>query len=161
MTKRPNRVCDFILNCRGTHIRHAKNWKKSTRCEDGSIKYEKADWTDMLSPITRPSPTIVASRLLSWVSVQGNGVEHCTLSISDCAALQTFPITYKLPESKTLALRMIGNAVPPFVAELVLCKEDTRVANSNVVVASDTESKARVLCRAESPSYSREKHARV
>jgi site-specific DNA-cytosine methylase len=160
ITKRPNRVCDFIRNCRGTHVRHAKNWKKSTRCADGSLEYEKADWTDMLSPITKPSPTIVASRLLSWVSIDNDVVEHCTLSVSDCAALQTFPRAYKLPESKTLALRMIGNAVPPFVAELLLCNEDSRVANSNAVVAPGTECKTRVLCRPGSPCYSSEKHRR-
>jgi len=134
MTKRPNRVCDFILDCKGTHIRHAKNWKRSTRRDDGSIEYEKATWTDLLTPITAPSPTIVASRVLSWVSTDGKTVGHCTLSTDDAAALQTFPRSYHFPTKKHKALRMIGNAVPPFVAELMFCKEDARRANSDAVV---------------------------
>lgn len=151
MVKRPNRVCDFILNCKGTHIRHAKNWKKSTVCEDGTIKYEKATWTDLLTPITKPSPTVVASRSLSWVSVKEGRAEHCTLSKSDFAALQTFPKGYKLPESKAVALRMIGNAVPPFVAELMFCKEDTRSATRAVCMTP-------VLCCPDSPSFERNRH---
>lgn len=41
------------------------------------------------------------------------------ITIAEQARAQSFPDSYKFPESKTLAKKMIGNAVPPMMAEKV------------------------------------------
>ena len=47
------------------------------------------------------------------------------LSVRELSLLQTFPGDYKLPEDCSLGKKLIGNAVPPRVARLLL-KRRTR-----------------------------------
>lgn len=121
---RQRSVRDVIKNCKGTHIRNSKSWTSSQRTEDGTYIYKKASLSDCCHSVDSPSPTIVAKRLLTWVRKRnGRVVSHVPLSAMDNAALQTFPKYYSLPNNKTVALRMIGNAVPPLVAKLMLSHE--------------------------------------
>ncbi len=118
-------VRDAIPRCRGTHIRNAKAWVKQREVptRDGKkIVYEKAKWTDCCQPVSGPAPTILAHRNLTWVTMTNSEeVEtHTGLSLEEAAALQTFPPRYKLPTSSTLGIRLVGNAVPPRVAALLL-----------------------------------------
>lgn len=58
-----------------------------------------------------PSPTVTASAKGDWrAAVPGRVVR---LTPRCLARLQTFPDSYQLPDSNTLAARIIGNAVPP------------------------------------------------
>lgn len=44
---------------------------------------------------------------------------HRYLTVRECAALQGFPDDYILPELRSVAMRQLGNAVPPALAEAV------------------------------------------
>lgn len=44
---------------------------------------------------------------------------HRYLTVRECAALQGFPVSYKLPAIRSVALRQIGNAVPVGLGEVV------------------------------------------
>lgn len=59
-----------------------------------------------------PIYTITSSMYKAPVRFQSEGNVY-RLSPRALARLQTFPDSYQLPESKTLACRIIGNAVPP------------------------------------------------
>lgn len=162
MVNRRNKVSDFISNCRGTHIRHSKNWTTRWKSDDGvtKYKYKKAGWGDFLCPTDKPSPTIVAKRVHSWVSKTRDGLSHTTFLPADAASLQTFPSTYTFTECNTVAYRLIGNAVPPFVADLLMGPENAR--ESSVILECE---QARLACNTRpvladpgSPCYSSKKH---
>lgn len=151
MVKRKNKISDFIVDCRGTHIRNAKNWIEKRTTPDGTNIYTKAGWGDCTIPIDRPSPTILAKRALTWVSKSYNEVSHSVLLPCESSALQTFPPSYKFPESRAKALQLIGNAVPPFVAELMMGPEDGREAN--IVSNKGAREPMPVLADPGSPSF--------
>ena len=73
------------------------------------------------TPPDQPCPTIramQAGRHTHWadvVNLEDLTAKQVTPEIS--AILQSFPESYLLPESKTLAQRIIGNAVPPLLAK--------------------------------------------
>lgn len=51
----------------------------------------------------------------------GTGLLHRRLTLAEAAALQTFPAEFRIPEGTSfrLAHRVIGNAVPPLLAEVI------------------------------------------
>lgn len=71
------------------------------------------------TPQNKPCPTIRAmasGRHTHWADiVAGSQVKR--ISQAATARLQTFPDSYQFPESKTLAQQIIGNAVPPLLAQ--------------------------------------------
>jgi DNA (cytosine-5)-methyltransferase 1 len=137
----------------GTHIRNtnyssARRKRQSTdpARRNGKFVYKRARIDQSCYPVTGPSPTILALRSSGhWINFI-NGVPHKTeLRIQDIAALQTFPVDYAFDKKNAIVRRLIGNAVPPKVAAVLLRK---RV-------------KASVLCSPKSPSYVRQLHTRV
>jgi DNA (cytosine-5)-methyltransferase 1 len=66
-----------------------------------------------------PATTVLAEKPLdarAWLS-QGRVVAMTARAI---ARFQTFPDTYQLPDRKSLACKVIGNAVPPLFAQKLL-----------------------------------------
>ena len=116
-------VREVLKNCRGAASqRSCVDITQLT--ENGKYIYNKASMSDCCHAVDGPSPTILAKRMLTWVRKRnGRVVSHVPLSAMDSAALQTFPKSYSLPNNTTIALRMIGNAVPPLVAKLMLSNE--------------------------------------
>jgi len=64
-----------------------------------------------------PANTITASNKYDWRAFVGRVVR---LSPRCLARVQSFPDWYKLPDNKTLAARIIGNAVPPLLYEKLI-----------------------------------------
>lgn len=110
---------------RGTHLRNGCAWTRKYRGPDNRWRYVKAGWHDNCSSIDEPSPTVLSDRGLNWVTLSGNDAtgKHPRLRMREYAALQTFPSTYRWPDTESLALKQIGNAVPPLVARLLLQEE--------------------------------------
>ena len=115
-------VRSAIAKPRGTHLRNGKGWIAKTRGVDGKWQYTKADWGDNCSAITESSPTVLADRGMNWVTKHmGNCIgKHPRLRMHEYAALQTFPSTYHWPDTEQLALKHIGNAVPPLISKLIM-----------------------------------------
>ena len=114
-------VRSAIAKPRGTHVRNSKGWVSKKRKLGGAYAYVKAGWGDCCHSIDEPSPTVLAHRELSWVTRRASGRhDHCHLRPKEMAALQTFPPTYRWPDSLKRCLHEIGNAVPPLVARLLL-----------------------------------------
>lgn len=67
----------------------------------------------------RPAFTICAGHGGRGIYIYQNG-EVNKLNTLGFAALQTFPENYQLPKSKQLAGKIIGNAVPPLMAQRIL-----------------------------------------
>ena len=107
---------------RGTHVRNSKKWTASQKTSAGHIQYTTAGWGDNCHSIDEPSPTVCAGRGLNWVTCADGSVHaaHPRLRAHEYAALQTFPERYRWPEGEQLALKQIGNAVPPLVAKLIM-----------------------------------------
>lgn len=124
--KRHRSVGDTIAKPRGTMVRNSANWtSKRLRHDrkDGESKYvyTKATADDCLHPLTGPAPTIVCNGDVRWWWRDPNGEsQHAMLSVRELSLLQTFPGDYKLPEDCSLGKKLIGNAVPPRVARLLL-----------------------------------------
>ena len=115
-----------VRNCiskpRGTHLRNGLGWTHKSMGLSGKWKYVKADWSDNCSNIDTPAPTVLSDRGMNWVTLR-NGYAvgtHPRLRKHEYAALQTFPSTYEWPATEHLALKQIGNAIPPLVAQLLL-----------------------------------------
>ena len=121
----PRSVRDIIENCRGTHIRNSKGWRKSKLAvgpNGPKYTYEKASWTDFCHEVGGPAPTVVAQHALTWVSPLEPSVPHAVLTPCELAALQTFPSDYKFPTNKSQAYLQIGNAVPPRWSCVFCCR---------------------------------------
>jgi DNA (cytosine-5)-methyltransferase 1 len=61
-----------------------------------------------------PSKAITGGALNEFL----HATEHRPLTIRECARLQTFPDSFRLPASKRDAIQLIGNAVPPLLARI-------------------------------------------
>ena len=70
-------------------------------------------------PREQPAYTVNASKSLSENMIKDNGDNfHCSTRF--LARFQSFPDTYKLPDKKSLACRVIGNAVPSLLYQRVI-----------------------------------------
>lgn len=107
---------------RGTHLRNGSGWTRKYRGPDNRWCYIKAGWGDNCSSIDAPAPTVLSDRGMNWVTRSGTGTvgKHPRLRMREYAALQTFPSTYRWPDTEQLALKQIGNAVPPLAARLLM-----------------------------------------
>ena len=126
------RVCirDVVPDPPGTHIRTTLSHTSVRRrlaheprtMRNATNVYTKASWKLSWYPLNGPAPTVIAGRNSGWWirSTQQGGSVRSTLKSADVAALQTFPQTYKFPQTQGPAFRLIGNAVPPQVAKLLM-----------------------------------------
>jgi DNA (cytosine-5)-methyltransferase 1 len=82
--------------------------------------YDKSSFKDRY---TRQSRRSQCSTIVAHLSKDGLMFIHPTQNRSitprEAARIQSFPDWFRFPESRTHAFRMIGNAVPPLVAESV------------------------------------------
>ncbi len=132
-------IKDVIANPRGTHIKDhnystRRTMRKNPKPGEAKFKYERAGAGDYCHTVNGPSPTILAGISMRWVT-KSNGRTHSRQSLTsrESAALQTFPPSYKLPENnEKLALKIVGNSVPPRVAELLLTDACNLDSTSNL-----------------------------
>ena len=76
---------------------------------------------DWLFPLSGPAPTVVCHGDVRWWWKDGDGKSQCAkMSVQETALLQTFPNNYEWPKDVKLARQLVGNAVPPRVARLLL-----------------------------------------
>ncbi len=124
--KRHRSVRDTIARPRGTMVRDSKNWtqkrpRHDRKAGESKYVYTKATADDCLHPLTGPAPTIVTNGDVRWWWKDRDGNSQCAkMSVLDTALLQTFPERYKWPDDIMLARKLVGNAVPPRVARLLL-----------------------------------------
>jgi DNA (cytosine-5)-methyltransferase 1 len=71
-----------------------------------------------LRPVSKPTYTVCTTcDSIRWATWRGTWLEQEKLSVAELAALQTFPADYWLPVQTHHATTLIGNAVPPLVAQ--------------------------------------------
>ena len=82
--------------------------------------YDKSCFKDRYTRQSRSQP---CSTIVAHLSKDGLMFIHPTqtrsLTVREAARVQSFPDWFVFPESRTIAYHMIGNAVPPLVAEAV------------------------------------------
>ena len=71
--------------------------------------------------VSKPCYTVTTVSPLYWISPAGE--VGAVLSVAALARLQTFPRDTKFPRRKTVARRLIGNALPPRIAALLMERE--------------------------------------
>jgi site-specific DNA-cytosine methylase len=134
-TGRLRSVRDVISTGRATHLRSSKGWDCQTLRhirKPGESKYVYSarplvPESARVRAVTLPGPTIVTTSQPRWVRWHNDGFEHLKrVDVKHTAAMQTFPPTHRWPETKHLAYKQIGNALPPLVAELLLRGERGR-----------------------------------
>lgn len=124
--KRRRSIGDTIANPRGTMVRNSSNWthsrlRHSRRAGQSKYVYTKATVDDKLFPLTGPAPTVTTNGDVRWWWKDCNGKSNISImNVRELALLQTFPSNYKLPDATKLGHKIVGNAVPPLVAELLL-----------------------------------------
>ena len=89
----------------------------TVRHEDGTYTNDTI-WHNCVRPITRPANTITCTCRPVWYDEQFRTIRSC--AIAEIAAWQSFPRTYRWPKRDTDAQRMIGNALPPQFAAILL-----------------------------------------
>tara|TARA_Y100000389_G_scaffold104892_1_gene101779 strand:- start:494 stop:1813 length:1320 start_codon:yes stop_codon:yes gene_type:complete len=130
--ERRRSIRDAIAKPRGTMVRNSDSWTRARLRHDrrpGQSKYAytKATADDKLHPLSGPAPTILTNGDVRWWWRDRDGESKISvMSARELALLQTFPRNYKLPDSTKLAHKLVGNAVPPLVAELLLRADGPR-----------------------------------
>jgi site-specific DNA-cytosine methylase len=71
------------------------------------------------NPVSGPSHTILAGIPLRWATPPTNG-KYVRFTPTESAAVQCFPPRYILPKEPKLALRGVGNAIPPSIMKQLL-----------------------------------------
>lgn len=101
------------------HIPRRHNGASVARYRQLGIgKREKLGRVDRLDP-RRPSKTVIAG------GVNGGGRSHLhpflarTLTVRECARLQTFPDDFEVLGNMSRQFTQVGNAVPPLLAEMI------------------------------------------
>lgn len=120
-------VRDVLPQVRGTHIRSAKRWlRKDLRPnrQPGESKYVYTKTTDPFfdsHSVDGPGPVVTCNGSMQWVDKNLPKTQVLQqLYVGEFKALQTFPESYRLPRDRKEAYRLLGNAVPPLVARLMM-----------------------------------------
>ncbi|MEA1942043.1 MAG: DNA cytosine methyltransferase [Pseudomonadota bacterium] len=96
----------------GTGVRSAG--KRETTRPGGHWGYKQGAF---IAAQNLPARTVTASSQQDWVRDPVYGLRK--LTPRECAAIQSFPKDWKIPGSRAVKYRLIGNAVPPLLAERV------------------------------------------
>ena len=111
------------LAIKNTHIKSYTTNTPVAACEaNGFSTYRRLSAPETVRNIHQPTYAVLASNALSWANASGES--GGVLSVEHHAALQTFPSSYIFPDGTSVKLkrRIVGNAVPPFLAKkIVLC----------------------------------------
>jgi DNA (cytosine-5)-methyltransferase 1 len=116
-------VCDVIAEPRGTHVRNyvSKAPVRPYTVVDGKRVYRYIYYGPdaCCNPVSGPSHTILAGIPLRWATPPTNG-KYVRFTPTESAAVQCFPPRYILPKEPKLALRGVGNAIPPSIMKQLL-----------------------------------------
>lgn len=119
-------IGDAIREPRGQFIRdgsYTATRRKKRAFDGGEAGFEttRARWDQHCRGLDKPCFTVIANRGYTWVTIGDDGeCEHSRLTTREYADLQTFPADYALPPQKAVAQRLVGNAVPPLVAQKIM-----------------------------------------
>jgi len=106
---------DFARVCEGEHSGEAE-----ARGEKMEFTYDRSCFTDRYKRQHREE---LCSTIVAHLSKDGLGFIHPTqnrsLTPREAARIQSFPDWFRFPVARTHQFRLIGNAVPPLVAEAV------------------------------------------
>lgn len=98
-----------------THMRYPK-WHRRNANE--AVRHKMSQEEVMVVPVTGPGYTISCTHSHYWSN--GEGGQLKIMTAREQARLQTFPDSMRLPRAKVLALRVVGNAIPPRLATLLM-----------------------------------------
>lgn len=116
-------VSDAIPAVRGTHTKNAGITKSVRRWKDAYGRVIKKGYHihtgyEITRPVRLPGYTITTAGG-RWCS-PAKGDQTKFMTVAEAAALQTFPPTYAMHTSRTVAMRGVGNAVPPLLMRRLL-----------------------------------------
>jgi len=134
-------VRDVIAKPRGTHLRNSKHWTTLSRALGGEITYTKSSLGEHTHTIDGPAPTVLCGGgCISWVIRHANGKferkKNSWLTVKERLALQTFPASYKIPPDYALGCRLVGNAVPPRIATLMMTDDQAGLGSDSPISPS-------------------------
>lgn len=101
----------FRLMRKGTRYSDLPEHLKRYRDDIFDDKYNRLDWDDWCRSITAH----IAKDGYWYIHPQ----QHRTLTVREAARIQTFPDSFRFAGTRSDAFRLIGNAVPPRLGEVV------------------------------------------
>lgn len=101
----------FELMGQGLRYRDLPDELKRYRDDIFDDKYNRLSWNDLSRSITAH----IAKDGYWYIHPE----EHRTLTVREAARIQTFPDSFRFAGSRSDAFRLIGNAVPPLLGEVV------------------------------------------
>ena len=108
---RPDDRVAFELMAQGLRYRELPDNLKRYRDDIFDDKYNRLSWSDLSRSITAH----IAKDGYWYIHPE----EHRTLTVREAARIQTFPDDFRFSGSRSDAFRLIGNAVPPLLGEVV------------------------------------------
>ncbi|MGI8808930.1 MAG: DNA cytosine methyltransferase [Acidimicrobiales bacterium] len=108
---RPDDRQAFELMGQGLRYRDLPDELKRYRDDIFDDKYNRLSWSDRSRSITAH----IAKDGYWYIHPE----EHRTLTVREAARIQTFPDDFRFSGSRSDAFRLIGNAVPPLLGEVV------------------------------------------
>lgn len=84
-----------------------------------------------IADIALPARTVTASTAQDWILDPVHGIRR--LSPRECAAIQSFPASWKWHGSQSSIYRQIGNAVPPMLAKAVAFSLSNHIENATTI----------------------------
>lgn len=118
--------------------------KKETTRPGGHWGYKQGAF---VADLKSPARTVTANAQQDWIKDARLGLRR--LSPRECAAIQSFPVSWKFSGARSDQYRLIGNAVPPLLAQALgsalIDSMKLAVAPSDRVVPAATEALPRRL----------------
>jgi DNA (cytosine-5)-methyltransferase 1 len=114
--------------------------------------YDKTSFKDRYTRQHRNQP---CSTIVAHLSKDGlmfiHPVQNRSFTPREAARVQTFPDWFVFPEARTHAFRLIGNAVPPLIAEAVGCAIRRFLSPGAATATTPVASRPAALQRAQTP----------
>jgi len=101
--------------------------KKETTRPGGHWGYKQGAF---LADLAFPARTVTASAQQDWIDDSSLGIRR--LCPRECAAIQTFPAEWEFSGKRVDQYRLIGNAVPPLLAQAVASELKFHVESSSL-----------------------------